>query len=40
MQIDATSREDGKRKSGEKKNGSGKRIEEGMKNGAMQIKID
>jgi hypothetical protein len=34
------SREDARRKSGEKKNGRGKRIEEGMKNGAVQIKKD
>jgi hypothetical protein len=38
--IDVKSREDGRKKSGGKKNGSEKRIEEGMKNGAMQIKID
>jgi hypothetical protein len=35
MRIVAMSREDGRMKSGEKKNGSEKRIEEGMKNGAV-----
>jgi hypothetical protein len=39
MQIAAMSREDGRMKSEEKKNGSGKKIEEGMRNGAVQIKI-
>jgi hypothetical protein len=32
------SREDGRMKSEEKKNGSGKKIEEGMRNDAMQKK--
>jgi hypothetical protein len=39
MQIAAMSREDGRMKSEEKKNGSGKKIKEGMRNGAVQIKI-
>jgi hypothetical protein len=39
MQIAAMSREDGRMKSKEKKNGSGKKIEEGMKNIVAQIKI-